>query len=171
MLEHLLDHLKLCGTARFGNEKSVELILPVSDAKASDNDGCTALIYAAEYGTEKSVELLLPVSDAKATDKWGYTALMQAAMKGNVKSMELLLPVSDINARDKHGKTALDYAKSSGNDQTVKLLQQHILSNPFSDPESPIGNSSQPGWVSPIIGLGLAVILSILCVLLRINEL
>ena len=125
---------------------------------------------SAEYGTEKSVELLIPVSDPKATDKWGYTALMQAAMKGNVKSLELLLSVSDIKARDKHGKTALDYAKSSGNDQTVKLLQQHILSNPFLDSESPIGNSGQPGRVSPIIGLGLTAILSIFCVLLRIND-
>ena len=132
---------------------------------------CTALIYAAEYGTEKSVELLIPESDANATNNHGDSALMKAAKKGNVKSVELLLPVSNIIAINENGRTALDFAKSSGNDQIVELLQQHILSNPFLDSESPIGNSGQPERVSPIIGLGMAAILSVFCVLLRINEL
>jgi ankyrin repeat protein len=147
----------------------------VSDVKATTNEGWPALIFAARSGTDKIVELLIPVSDVEATYNDGWTALISAVMFGNEKIVELLIPVSDVKATNNNGKTALDIAKSSENDQIVELLQQHkvnlTLSNPFLDPESPTGNSGQHGQVSPTIGLGLAALLSIFCVFLRINEL
>merc|ERR1711971_746485 len=49
-----------------GNEKMVELLLPVSDAKTSNKNGDTALMWASNPGNQKIVQLLLPVSDPKA---------------------------------------------------------------------------------------------------------
>ena len=86
-------------------------MLPESDAKASDKNGRTALMYAARYGNKDLVELLLPKSDAKATDKRGYTALMYAAFYGTEQMVEILLPKSDAKASNNYdGKTALMYA-------------------------------------------------------------
>ena len=39
-----------------------------ADAKATNNNGETALMYAARKGDERMVEILLPKSDAKATN-------------------------------------------------------------------------------------------------------
>ena len=52
------------------NRKQIlELLLPISDPKAADNEGNTALMYAAKEGNHTIVEILLPVSDPKARKK------------------------------------------------------------------------------------------------------
>ena len=98
------------------------------DAKATDSNGQSALMYAAIRGNDKAVELLLPKSDTKATDNLGSSALMLAAVYGNIKVVELLLPFSDVKVTNRRGNTALDLAKSAGRNQIVRLLQQY--SNP-----------------------------------------
>ena len=45
------------------------LLAQSNDAKATNNDGETALMITAEYGSSKMMELLLPKSDVKATKK------------------------------------------------------------------------------------------------------
>ena len=40
----------------------LELVLPASDPKAADNEGNTALMYAAREGNHTIVEMILPVS-------------------------------------------------------------------------------------------------------------
>jgi ankyrin repeat protein len=61
--------------AESGNEKSVEMLLPNSDVKATNRYGDTALMIAARSGNERSVELLLPDSDVEATNNDGESAL------------------------------------------------------------------------------------------------
>merc|ERR1711935_698679 len=63
---HYFGLSALMWAAKYGYDKSVELLLPFSDAKATTNFGYSALMLAAEHGYDKSVELLLPFSDAKA---------------------------------------------------------------------------------------------------------
>ena len=82
--------------AQYGYDELVELLLPMSDAKATTNG-----------------------------NYYGMTALMYAALGTNEKSVELLLPKSDAKAVDNYGLTALDYAKSRGNNQIIELLQQY----------------------------------------------
>merc|ERR1711935_338446 len=127
---HYFGLSALMWAAKYGYDKSVELLLPFSDAKATSNSGYSALMLAAEHGYYKSVELLLPLSDAKATTNSGYSALMVATQwSENAKSVELLLPFSDAKAR----RTALYLAKyknpfaykSHGRNQIVRLLQQY----------------------------------------------
>lgn len=77
-----------------GEEEFVRLLLPLSDPKASDRDGETALMLAS-FGHPACVALLLPVSDPKASDADGWTALMWAASSGSQRCVELLLPHSD----------------------------------------------------------------------------
>ena len=57
------------------DEKIVDLLIPVSDANAADDDGAIALMYAARGENEQIVQLLIPVSNVNTTDKNGETAL------------------------------------------------------------------------------------------------
>ena len=73
----------------------------MSDAKATNHYGESALIMAARSGNAKSVELLLPFSDPKATGLHG-TALDLAISSGNNQIVRLLkqhstmVPVSTV---------------------------------------------------------------------------
>ena len=53
----------------------VEILLPVSDAKSTNNNGNTALMFSVIRDNNKIVELLLPFSDIKAKNKLRMTAL------------------------------------------------------------------------------------------------
>jgi len=48
----------LISAVMFGNEKSVELLIPVSDVKATNNNGQTALDIAKSIGQDEIVQLL-----------------------------------------------------------------------------------------------------------------
>ena len=53
----------------------VETLLPVSDAKSTNNNGNSPLMFSVIRDNIKIVELLLPFSDIKAKNKLGMTAL------------------------------------------------------------------------------------------------
>ena len=76
-----------------GEEAFLELLLPLSEAMASDRDGETALMLAA-FGHPGCVKLLLPLSDPHACDADGWTALQWALFSGSQACIELLLPYS-----------------------------------------------------------------------------
>ena len=57
------------------NLEMVKILLPESDATATDSLGYTALMMAAYNNNTEMVKLLLPKSDVKATNKWGQSAL------------------------------------------------------------------------------------------------
>lgn len=109
-----------------GEEVFVRLLLPLSDPKASERDGETALILAA-FGHPECVELLLPVSDAMASDADGWTALMWAASSGSERCVELLLPHSDAAAVNHSGLTALDIARTFNQQARAQQIRRHML--------------------------------------------
>lgn len=102
------------------------LLLPWSDAKASERDGETALMLAS-FGHPACVELLLPVSDALACDADGWTALMWAASSGSERCVELLLPHSDASAATASGLTALDIARTYNQQARAQQIRRHML--------------------------------------------
>jgi len=108
--EHGNTALMSAAYSRVENEECVRLLLPLSDAKAVNCIGRTALMFAASVSKPESVRALLPHSDAKAADGDGQTALMSAAANDDAISLGLLLPQSDPNARGYRGKTALMHA-------------------------------------------------------------
>jgi len=103
----------------------VELLLPWSDAKASDRDGETVLMLTA-FGHPHCVELLIPVSDPLAGDTDGWTALMWAALSGNEQCVTLLLPHSNVTATNQSGVTALDIARGNNNEVRAQQIRRHM---------------------------------------------
>ena len=72
-----------------GYDQCVQLLLPHSDVKTTDQDGWTALMRAAvahpltsKKSRARCIELLLPKSDANACTHGGSNALMCAAQTG-----------------------------------------------------------------------------------------
>ena len=108
-----------------GGASFVELLLPWSDAKASDRDGETALMLAA-FGHPACAELLLPVSDPMAGDTDGWTALMWAVSSDNEKCVELLLRHSDETATNESGVTALDIARVHNLQARAQQIGRHM---------------------------------------------
>ena len=96
-----------------------------ADAKATNNNGETALMFAARKGDNRMVEILLPMSDAKAVPNSGYTALMLAAKYGSVEMVNRLLPKSDPKTTNWRKETAYDLAKKYHRYQIMRLLQKY----------------------------------------------
>jgi ankyrin repeat protein len=120
-----------------GRPRSVELLLSISDAKATDGRFRDALMFSLfdfddeKEGREKRaaaalacVELLAPVSDTRAQSFMGVSALMAAARKGLADCVEVLLPLSDAKAKDTHGETALMKAAMAGSESCARLLME-----------------------------------------------
>jgi len=119
--------------------RCAELLIPVSDMAAQDNDGLTALMMAAQFSGEQAVKAILPLSDPLTIDWNGRNALMVAASAGKMKNMELLLRHGpDARTHDPRsskrghaymgGLTAFMIAACKGHHECVKALL------PVSDP-------------------------------------
>jgi ankyrin repeat protein len=115
-----------------GDDAMVSLLLPFSDACASDRDGETALMLAA-FGHPRCVELLLPLSDPMARDNDGWTALMWAASSGSERCIDLLLAHSDADAATPSGLTALDIARAYAREAQAQQIRRHLLASETAD--------------------------------------
>jgi hypothetical protein len=89
-----------------------------------DEDGRTALMFAAGYGRLEIVELLLRAgAKVNAQSKSGATALMEAAREGATETVRaLLLAGADVSLRDEDGHSALWHARDNEHDETASLL-------------------------------------------------
>lgn len=88
---------------------------PGIDLQAEDNDGFTAMHWAAWSGMDGCIfELCRSGLDINKPEKSGYTPLMLAAMRGNDRAVALLLQLgADASLKNAKGQTALDLAISS----------------------------------------------------------
>ena len=86
---------------------------PGINPEARDNDGFTALHWAAWSGMPQSTFLLTQRGlDVNAVEKHGYTPLMLAALRGNAAAVKLLLVLgADPALKNADGKTALQLAE------------------------------------------------------------
>jgi ankyrin repeat protein len=88
-----------------------------------DDDGCTALLWAAYGGHQDCVELLMDSgADATQADCLGVVPLFSAVMFKNVECAKLLLPSSDLGHFSMRGQSVLHAAAGTGSDACVKLL-------------------------------------------------
>jgi len=97
-----------------------------ADANARDEDGLTALMYAAMYAGADCVELLLARgADPNAKSESDVTALMLAI--GQADKVRLLLAKgAEVNAKRKQGHTALSIAACrEGSAEVIKSLLDH----------------------------------------------
>ncbi|MCQ2365150.1 MAG: ankyrin repeat domain-containing protein [Akkermansia sp.] len=91
---------------------------PGINLNAKDNDGFTALHWAAWSGMPQSTILLVSEGglDLNAQENSGYTPLMLAALRGNAAAVRLLLELgADPAVKNADGQTALDIATEKGN--------------------------------------------------------
>jgi ankyrin repeat protein len=111
---------------------NINLISYLGDKKiiginAKNNDGMTALHYAAISGKVKAMEALIKHGadiNAKAND--GRTALHYAASFGKVEAMEALMKLgADKNANANDGRTALHLVAYFGQVKEMEALINH----------------------------------------------
>lgn len=113
-----------------------DLLQQGADPDAADEDGYSALIWAAGAGCNDTVAVLLEAgADPNLTNSDGNTPLIEAVLGdgyGEIEEMheifaeiaELLLEAgADAEAQDADGKTALDHAREFGLGHLVEILQ------------------------------------------------
>ena len=121
---------KLLAAIRDGDAQATSSLLSLpsggADANARDEDGLTALMYAAMYASADCVELLLAQgADPNARSKSDVTALMLAIGQAD-KARLLLSKGAEVNAKSKQGHTALSIAAGrEGSAEVVKALLDH----------------------------------------------
>ncbi len=99
-----------------------------SSVNARQNDGTTALHWAAHWNDAEAVKLLIGAgADAKAVNRYGATPLSEAASLGNAAVIEMLLKAgADPNTRTTYdGETVLMTTARSGNLNAVRILLDH----------------------------------------------
>jgi ankyrin repeat protein len=113
------------------NIPEVEKLLsqPGLDINATDQDGLTALFWAAKEGNLEIVKkfLELPTIEVNIKGKYDRTALHLASMNGHDSVVEALIshPKIDINVKDEEGKTGLIWAHSMKHKLIVQKLSKH----------------------------------------------
>ncbi|KAK7177745.1 ankyrin repeat protein [Paraphaeosphaeria sporulosa] len=132
----------LCGTAPRGHAVVVMRLLDGgADVNAKDNNGRTALRWAASQGDWVAVGLLLNSgADVNAKDNNGCTALHQGAGQGQAEVVVLLLKQeADVNLKDNDGWTSLHRAADQGHTVEVALLLNH---------KADVNAKDDGGWTS-----------------------
>jgi ankyrin repeat protein len=108
-----------------GRREIIQLLIEHgATVNGRDQNGSTALMWAAQQGHFEVIKILLAAgAQVDARDWNGDTALMRALYSGNPATLKLLLDAgarSDI--RDKDGQTALTLAKQYGQKPMIDLL-------------------------------------------------
>ena len=100
-----------------------QLLASGANVNVGDNQGKTALMWAAETGQADLVNVLIRAgANVNGRDVFGWTALISASYEGRTDCVHLLLQNgADINARDKDSKTALRRARSN---EVAQLLRE-----------------------------------------------
>lgn len=109
------------------NSKRVAVFLLANKAEVSakDNEGMTALHWAALYGSTDVAEVLLKNgAKVNAKDKLGMTPLHRAAVNDFPDVAKLLLAnKAAVNAKDKDGLTPLNIAAMRDSEGVLRLLR------------------------------------------------
>ncbi len=118
---------KLLNAIRDADVKAVKAAVSGgADVNIGDDDGVTALMYAAIYADESCVKLLLAKgANPNAKTKGAITALMLSV--SDARKVRLLLSKgAEVNAKSNQGHTALSIATGrEGSVEVVKLLLDH----------------------------------------------
>jgi ankyrin repeat protein len=122
---------ELLRAANIGDNAGIERLLKKgASINAKDNDGWTALMWAAASGHTPACAFLLEKgANLEATDKDGWTALMFAAYCGHAQTCALLIEKgADVNAKAEEkgawkGKTASSIAEANDKRETAAFLK------------------------------------------------
>ncbi len=110
-----------------GNLESIKILIDDrgADVNYSDNNGVTALMFAAQQGEDSVVTYLLNKSanvNAKSDD-FQISVLISAVKNNYLRTAEILIRNgADINTQDVFGRAALHYAAMYGYESMVDML-------------------------------------------------
>lgn len=121
-------------SSSLGDTPSVQSLLAYrADVNTANNNGDTALLYAARYNHPDTVmALLAPLTmqyraDINVQNKKGETALYWAAMKGYAPIVKILLANdADPSLKTKEGMTALTAAQKYNQKAVIALLEMNL---------------------------------------------
>jgi len=120
--QRLIDAVKSADTA------AVRALLDRHvDVNAPQEDGTTALHFAADGDNREIVELLVRAgANVKAANRYGATPMWLASVNGNAAVIDVFLKAgADPNTALPEGETVLMAAARTGNLDAVKLLLGH----------------------------------------------
>lgn len=101
------------------------LLAEGAQVDAGDEDGTTALMWAADGGHDATVQVLLASgAEINARDRSGYPVILFAAQKGRIYVVRTLLATKrvDVNAKTNSGASSLMLAALEGHLSTVQAL-------------------------------------------------
>jgi len=120
--------LPLTAASSAGHVSAVRLLLQSgAPADGLDEQGVSALAWAASYGHSSIVQLLIAYgADVNVADaQYGYTPLMEAVRKGHLTTVRILLSSgARLDARTKGGSTALSLARMRRDTAMMELLSE-----------------------------------------------
>jgi ankyrin repeat protein len=99
--------------------------------KDQDNEGETALMWAARFASERSCRVLLEHgADPNLQAKYGQSALIWAARNGHEREARMIIEHgADPNLRDEWGSHALSFAAEAGHESIVCLLLEEAFTD------------------------------------------
>ena len=111
----------------------VLLLSAGADPNAQNEEGSTALNFAAERNYKEGITVLLNTrANVNIDDVFGSTALHKAAKNGFLAISELLLASgAQASFTDNDGMTSLDYALDNNHHDVCQLLLANIDSDPL----------------------------------------
>ncbi len=139
-------------------EIALTLIAFKADLTAQDDEGGTALHYAASEGNQTRLvkTLLRAEADVNARNKRGETALHAVALSqvaddkkvanARLEAAKLLLKKADLKQVDAQGRTALHHAVEANNLPLVKLLAKTTPSVPDHKGQTPLLLATSLGY-------------------------
>lgn len=114
--------------AQEGSNHVISLLAKVEPSliDAGNENGSTALMYAAYAGKATSANLLLQAgADVNHKNKKGHTPLMSAAAYGHKNTISVLLAAgADPRLTSEDGSTAADFASENGHADIAKMLKK-----------------------------------------------
>ncbi|CAE7205324.1 unnamed protein product [Symbiodinium sp. CCMP2592] len=135
-LQEAIKHRK-----ELGQENVLKAVQAASDIDEQDEEGRTALMWAAGKADVEIVKaILLAGADVNLQSKAGWTALMVAAKYGQPGIVEAILKHKpDLDLQEKTGWTALMSAARYGKPETVEAMLKH---KPDLDLQNKIGSTA-----------------------------
>ena len=105
---------------------AMALVTPAS-AKALEDDGSTALMWAAHAGdADLAAALVKAGADLKATNAYGSSPMREAATAGSTETLKVLIDAgADADSPTAEGQTSLMVVARTANIEAARLLLDH----------------------------------------------